>query len=246
MKTKIAAIICLGAVVLWGASGCAFPCLPLCTGFAKPSNCLLEFVTYHLPGEEPGAHQAKLDSKACFSPAPLPSGDCPDFGTVVVDGFFASPNPECFNSDAAWHAQDADMFHDTGAPDSYADEGWMASPYRYDDYGNLVTDSSGYLLYGPNPGMALTPGTHIAAWNLMIDNNTADNVDQVDIDVYDMTTNTVLASQSITRNQFPLVYAYVPFTLNFNVTNASDQIEFRCYYEGGATITVEGCGVTVQ
>lgn len=79
----------------------------------------------------------------------------------------------------------------------------------------------------------------------MIDNIYADNAKQVYLDVFDLTTNTVVAATSITRNQWDLANEYETFYVPFTATSstASHQLQFRCLWWGQANVTVAACGV---
>jgi len=95
-----------------------------------------------------------------------------------------------------------------------------------------------HMIYGPyDTSIPAGPGT--AVFKIMIDNNTADNLPQVGIDVYDATAGTVLASQDITRQQFTTANKYQEFSLTYNNPVAGHALELRVYWLGGAYIKVD-------
>jgi hypothetical protein len=95
-----------------------------------------------------------------------------------------------------------------------------------------------YMIYGPYDS-SIPVGVGTAGYKIKIDNNTADNLAQVRIDVYDATTATVLASQDITRQQFTTAGKYQEFFLTYNNTVAGHSLEFRVFWYGGAYIKVD-------
>lgn len=66
----------------------------------------------------------------------------------------------------------------------------------------------------------------------MIDNNSADNLPIVRVDVYDATANRVLAWRDIRRKQWTSTFRYQPFVLPFTVNSAQvgHLLEFRVYW----------------
>jgi hypothetical protein len=102
-------------------------------------------------------------------------------------------------------------------------DGWAA---------NTVQDDEGILQYGPYT-TAVSPGNHTAIWRLMIDNNTADDLPIVRLEVVDSTTNgTVLASRIVTRREWKSPYQYEDFALPFSLaaTSPPHALELRIWW----------------
>ncbi len=117
---------------------------------------------------------------------------------------------------------ESDFSHGIGRAD---EDGWSAS---------TTEDAEGHLSFGPYT-TELSPGLHVAYYRLMIDDNDADDLAVVDIDVYDATAGQVLAHKPVTRRQFDATYEYQDFVLSFDVP-AGHEIEFRTYWHDVAYI----------
>ncbi|XXY51706.1 hypothetical protein WME91_11235 [Sorangium sp. So ce269] len=146
-------------------------------------------------------------------------------GNVVLYDTRSSPWKPVWATDTSqpaqlklsWSAQS--LPHIIGRVDA---DGWSA---------NTAQDPVGYLQYGPYTTQ-VTGGAHTALWNLMIDNNTADDLAIVRVDVYDATDSRVLASRDIRRKQWTSTFRYQPFLLPFTVNSAQvgHLLEFRVYW----------------
>jgi hypothetical protein len=125
-------------------------------------------------------------------------------------------DPSCQPVSQRWSAQS--LPHQIGRADA---DGWSAS---------TTQDVAGFLQYGPYTQVAA--GAHTAIWNLMIDNNTADNLAVVRIEAYNATTSTLIASREITRSEWTSTSQYQAFALPFAVNSlqAGHQFEFRVYW----------------
>ncbi|MGH6985791.1 MAG: hypothetical protein ACRED9_03010 [Caulobacteraceae bacterium] len=97
--------------------------------------------------------------------------------------------------------------------------------------GNTST-AQGHLTYGPYV-TTVSNGSHVAVWQLMIDNNTQpDGLDMVRLEVNDATAGYELAARSLTREAWTATMTYqefgVPFTLPAG--HAGDELEFRTLF----------------
>ncbi|MGK3988764.1 hypothetical protein WME99_37310 [Sorangium sp. So ce136] len=124
-------------------------------------------------------------------------------------------DPACLSAPKGWSAQS--LPHIIGRADG---DGWSA---------NVTQDPVGSLQYGPYTTQ-VPAGPHSAIWNLMIDNNSANNDPVVFLDVVDSTTGgTVLGSRQLTRTEWTSPYQYqafaVPFTLDSS--RVGHALEFR-------------------
>ncbi len=122
-------------------------------------------------------------------------------------------------------AEGSTAAHQCGRADGI---GWSA---------NVTQDNASYMLYGPY-WTDVSADRHTATFRLKEDNNTANNDAVVRIEVNDTTASTVIASQTITRQQFSLANTYQDFTLLFN-SSAGHQLEFRVYWLKTSYINVD-------
>jgi hypothetical protein len=151
----------------------------------------------------------------------LPSLSTPATTQDLITISYSSPR---------WEAEGSSILHATGHLDV---DGWLCQTGV--DAANL------YMVYGPYD-TSLPIGPNTAFYRVKIDNNTADNNNQILIDVRDNTTGAILASQAITRQQFTTTADYVTFSLPFSKPSAGDSLEFRVFWYGGAYIKVDWVG----
>ncbi|KHD87490.1 MAG: hypothetical protein OM95_14050 [Bdellovibrio sp. ArHS] len=113
----------------------------------------------------------------------------------------------------------------------YADgNGWSAN--------TASSPRSGYLAYGPYATLA---GKSRADFYLLVDNNSADNLVVVVIDIRDATTGEVLARKEIRRKEFPGPYIYGAFSLSFSTAGRDTHLfETRVYTQGVSYVKFDG------
>jgi hypothetical protein len=91
-------------------------------------------------------------------------------------------------------------------------------------------DRAGHMIYGPY-ATDWGGGAAQAVFDLMVDNNSADNGVVVKIDINDFTTNTIVATREVRRREFRGTFTYQRFTLNTPLDGrAGHQMEARVYW----------------
>ena len=152
----------------------------------------------------------------------LPSFSTPASTQDLITLAFPSPR---------WEAETTALGHATGHLDG---DGWLCQAGI--DAPNL------FMVYGPYD-TSLPVGPNTASYRMKIDNNSANNNPVVMLDVRDNTNGAILASQTVTRQQFAIAGDWVTFSLPFTLATAGHALEFRVYWMGGAYIKVDWVGV---
>jgi len=131
-----------------------------------------------------------------------------------------------------WQAEDVVVSHNTGQLET---NGWLCQVG--------VDAPKQYMIYGQND-KSVTMGLNVAEFRLMIDVNTGNNDTIADIDVRNVTTGIVLATQSVTRLQFTAAKSYLSFKLPFMMPADSQIVELRVFWRGIAYTKVDWTGIT--
>lgn len=125
---------------------------------------------------------------------------------------------------------DPNLQHETGRPDV---NGWLAQ--------TSIDAPNKYMVYGPY-ATDIPAGNHTAFFDLIIDNNTADNNLMVTLDVRDNVTGQVLASRELRRQDWTHASSYERFELDFANPTAGHDLEFRVFWHGASYIKVGTIG----
>ena len=123
-----------------------------------------------------------------------------------------------------WTWPSLELSHGIGREDN---GGWSA---------NTTDDAAGHLVFGPYVD-DLAPGPMTVSWQLMVDNNTADSLAVLSLDVFDVTTQTVLASRELLRTDFEGTWEYEVFNLDYEQA-AGHSVEFRVYWVATSYVRV--------
>ncbi|WP_324679203.1 hypothetical protein [Hymenobacter sp. GOD-10R] len=135
-----------------------------------------------------------------------------------------------------WQAEGSSLKHGTGRREG---DGWLCQSGRDEPNQPMVY---GPLVYGPY-ATRMPAGPQVAEFRLQVDNNTATNDSIVDIDVRNVTTGQTLATQTLTRRQFPLASDYTTFTLPFVLPVADQVLELRVFWRGTSSTKVDWVGL---
>ncbi|WP_221409790.1 carbohydrate-binding protein [Pseudochryseolinea flava] len=130
-----------------------------------------------------------------------------------------------------WEAEGSALSHGTGRLET---DGWLCQ--------TGIDAANQHMVYGPYVN-TIPAGPNVAEFRMKVDNNTANNDPIVDIDVRNATTGQILASQIITRQQFPIAGDYTNFTLPFNMPAENQSLELRIYWRGTSYTKVDWIAV---
>ena len=126
-----------------------------------------------------------------------------------------------------WEAEGPSLSHHTGRLET---DGWLCQ--------TGIDAANEHMIFGPYD-TSIPAGPNVAEFRMKTDNNTANNDPIVDIDVRNATTGDILASQTITRTQFPIAGDYVSFTLPFTMPADNQSLELRVFWRGTAYTKVD-------
>lgn len=121
-----------------------------------------------------------------------------------------------------WGYGPTELSHQVGRAQ---DGGWSA---------NTGQDAAGFLSFGPYV-TTLPRGANTVSWVFEIDNNVADDLPIVTIDIHDATASKVLASRVISRKDFVATFKQQTFNLSYE-QSAGNSIEFRAYWHKHAWV----------
>ena len=105
-----------------------------------------------------------------------------------------------------------------------------------------VGDPADFMIYGPYTAVA--PGQHVAAFRMLVDNNTANNAPVVDLDVRDSATGALLATRRVSRMEWKAAGAFQVFELPFELgaDGGGHGLEFRVYYLRSSYVRIARVG----
>jgi hypothetical protein len=125
-----------------------------------------------------------------------------------------------------WEATDSSLGHQIGRA---AGEDWEA---------NIEADSEGLLVYGPYTDFKDGAGKYLIKWRLLIDEVNSQNNRIVTLEVYDFTTDQIIRSRDIYRQDFVSNFEYQDFSLDFNY-ESGHIVEFRVYWHDSAYTKID-------
>lgn len=134
-------------------------------------------------------------------------------------------------SSTRWEGEGPNLSHKTGRPET---DGWLCQ--------TGIDAANDHMIYGPYDA-TIPAGPNVAEFRMKVDNNTANNDPVVDIDVRNATTGQILASRTITRQQFPVASNYTNFTLPFTMPDNNQSLELRVYWRGTSYTKVDWVAV---
>ncbi len=122
----------------------------------------------------------------------------------------------CVRTSWVYEAEGPGMGHTVGFAD---EDGWAAA---------TGSDYAEFMLYGPY-ATDIPAGAHSATWRLMVDNNTADTLNVVRLEVHDFARMSVLAQRWVRRNEFSASWVYQDFPVAFTSAGGAS-LEFRVWW----------------
>ena len=137
--------------------------------------------------------------------------------------------------DLRWEMNSPDIYHEVGQP--YPPGAWYVD----------VEENKGrkaFMQFGPYT-TDIPEGDNIATWQIMIDNNTADNFDVLRLEVV-VDVHEVIAWRCVKRQQFKRKFCYEYFSLPFSLDpgKVGKKIELRALWLGSSYIRMCSVGVS--
>lgn len=126
-----------------------------------------------------------------------------------------------------WEAEGPSLNHITGRLET---DGWLCQ--------TGIDAPNAHMIYGPYV-TNIPAGPNVAEFRMKVDNNTANNDPIVSIDVFNATSGQTLASQTVTRLQFPIAGDYTSFTLPFTLPANNQSLELRIFWHGASYTKVD-------
>lgn len=107
-------------------------------------------------------------------------------------------------------------------------------------------DKAGHMIYGPY-ATDWGGGAAQAVFELMVDNNTADDGVVVKLDIYDYSANAVVATREVRRRELRKPFAFQRFTLNAALDGrAGHKMEARVYWTDISYVKVKAVTVNLS
>ncbi|ATB27180.1 GxGYxYP domain-containing protein [Melittangium boletus] len=125
-----------------------------------------------------------------------------------------------------YEAEGAVQAHHAGRPTG---DGWQAAP---------SLDPVGHMVYGPYDAN-VPVGARKVTFRVKTDNNSLGAQAVARIDVRDGVTGQSLAEMELTSQQFAAANQYQDFGLSFHHTTINHPLEYRVYFHGKTTLTVD-------
>jgi hypothetical protein len=141
-------------------------------------------------------------------------------------GWSCGGTGRCAFDGLTFEAEGAGMGHLVGRAEA---DGWSA---------NTAADGRGHLLYGPYT-TAVPSGSRSAAFRMMVDNNSADSLVVVTLDVFDATAVRVLGERDVRRTEFTGTMSYQDFAVPFTAPGGADELEFRVYWNDYSYVRID-------
>ncbi|MFH1435484.1 MAG: hypothetical protein ABIJ56_07180 [Pseudomonadota bacterium] len=140
-------------------------------------------------------------------------------------GYACAGDGTCGFDELVFEAEGPGMGHNCGRAEA---DGWSAS---------TGPDEEAHMLFGPYttdvPG-----GSRTAVFRMMVDNNSADNLRVVRLDVQDFTTESVLSERAVHRMEFSAAFVYQDFSLSF-IATSDHSLEFRVWWDDTSYVRID-------
>jgi hypothetical protein len=122
---------------------------------------------------------------------------------------------------------ESDLNHGVGRQEG---DGWAAS---------TTDDAAGHMVFGPY-ATDWGDGPLQVVFDLMVDNNTSDDFEVVNLDIFDATTNEVLASRPVHRDEFLGTFVYQDFDVEVDLRGrANHSMESRVFWRDISYVRVD-------